>query len=173
MLRTITCRVIASLVAFLCGCGVSAIIKPVEKLPAPAPRAVTISAITLKHQGCTDGELKCAVYDVTFRSDGTATYTGYANDDFMGTYTATFPREDFANIAKYVEREDFFAMPSAFQTGAVDETIVFQVDTSEGSRMVTTYNWPSTPAGLRTLQALAYHFIYQVEWEEVEHQGAP
>jgi Domain of unknown function (DUF6438) len=168
MLRTITCRVIASIAAFLCGCGVSLITRPVQTLPPPASHTLEISAITLKHQGCTDAELKCPVYDVTFRSDGTATYVGYANDDFIGTHTATYPKEDFANIARYVEQEHFFAMPSAFQTGPVEETIVFQVDTSEGSRAVTTYNWPSTPAGLRTLHALVYHLVYQVEWDEVE-----
>lgn len=169
MLRTISCRVIASLVAFLCGCGVSSITRPAETLPPPpASRTAEISAITLKHQGCADAELKCAVYDVTFRSDGTATYTAYANDDFIGAHTATYPKQDFANIARYVEQEHFFAMPSAIRIGPVDETIVFQVDTSEGSRTVTTYNWPSTPPGLRTLHALAYHFVYQLKWEEVE-----
>lgn len=169
MLRKITCRVIAWLLAFLCGCGVSMITRPTEDLPAARPHFVEISAITLKKQGCTDAELKCAVFDVTFRNDGTATYIGYANDEFIGTYTASYSRQDFAYLADQVRREKFFESPWMIPASQVEERIVLQIVTNEGSPIVSAYSWASTPPPLRTLVALVDYQIYQVEWEKVEH----
>lgn len=169
MLRTMACRVIASLVAFLCGCGVSMIRRPTESLTAPGAHFIEISAITLKKQGCTDPELKCAVFDVTFRSDGTATFIGYANDEYIGKYTASYSRRDFAYLADQVRREQFFELPWMIPANQVEETIVLQIVTNEGSPMVSAYSWASTPPPLRTLVAVVDYQIYQVEWEKVEH----
>src|SRR5689334_14306235 len=112
MFRTIACRAMVSLVAFSIGCAAFVLMRPTpaQNAIAPALKPLAhsqVTAITFRRQGCTDVERKCPVYDVTFRNDGTATYIGYANDDFIGTFTAEYPQRNFAFLVEQLEREDF------------------------------------------------------------------
>ena len=38
---------------------------------------------------------------------------------------------------------------------------------------MTTYNWASTPAGLRALQGLIEQQTYEADWEKVEEGAEP
>ena len=168
MFWTMSCRVLVSIVAFFVGWAAFVIVRPGEDLRALKPGASQISAITFKRQGCSDAELRCPVYDVTFRNDGTATYIGYANDDFIGTFTADYPQRNFAFLVEEVQREKFFDLPQVYPVGPVEETMVLEVSTNEGTRVMTTHNWNSTPAELRTLHALVDYQTFVVEWDEVK-----
>ncbi len=168
MFWTMTCRVIVSFVAFFVGWAAFVIVRPVQVLRAPKPVASQISAITFKRQGCSNAELECPVYDVTFRSDGTATYFGYANDEFIGTFTAKYPQRNFAFLVEQLQRERFFDLPKFYPAGPVEETMVLEVSTNEGSRVLTTNNWDSTPSELRALHALVDYQTYVVEWDEAK-----
>lgn len=166
---SITCRVLVSVVAFLIGWAAFVIVKPTEELRAVNnPGASQILAITLKRQGCVDAELECAVYDATFRSDGTATFIGYANDEFIGTYTSQYSPRDFEYLVEQFQRERFFDLPRVYPAAPVEETQVLEVLTTDGGRVLTTSNWDSTPAELRALQALVHRQTFEVEWEKVE-----
>ena len=167
MLKKIACRAIASVVAFLCGCGASEVARPgVENVPPTECCAREISAITYRSHGCADLELKCSRFDVTFRNDGTATYNGYENADLIGEYAAFSPAVDFVLIASEVKEQDFFAMPRTISATGV-ETVSLEVVTTEGKHTVMTHSWPSTPLSLRKLHALVNHQIHQVRWEKV------
>jgi hypothetical protein len=54
MLRKLTGRAMVSIVAFLVGCAVSMIAKPVAELRASKSPAREVSAIRLKRWGCAD-----------------------------------------------------------------------------------------------------------------------
>ena len=170
MFWTITCRVMISIVAFLIGWAAFVIVSPAPQVSAPAlqPVARQVTAITLKRKGCADAELECPVYDVTFRNDGTATFVGHVNDEFHGTYTAEYPKQDFAYLVQQLERERFFELPREYPANPVEDTWVLDVSTSDGSRVLTTNNWDSTPAELRALQALLDRQTYNVEWEKAD-----
>jgi hypothetical protein len=158
----ISCRIFIGWVAFV-------IVRPTQELRAVVkPGPSQILAITLKRQGCPDAELECPVYDVTFHSDGTATYIGYANDEFIGTYTSQYSQQDFAYLVEQLQRERLFDLPHVYPAAPVEETQVLEVLTSDGSRVLTTSNWESTPAELRALQALVDRQTFEVEWEKVE-----
>ncbi|HET9713590.1 MAG TPA: DUF6438 domain-containing protein [Pyrinomonadaceae bacterium] len=165
MLCTITCRVIASILAFLVGCAAFEIARPTEELRLPEPKSQIVS-ISLQRRGCSDAERKCPVFDATFRSDGTCTFVGYANDEFLGKYEAEYGLEDFAYLVEQVERQGFFELPLVMSTGPAEETVAVEVVTSEGAKRVTTQNWASTPSGLRALQAVIEQETYEVDWEE-------
>ena len=168
MLRTMSRRVIASLVGFFVGFVVFQIVRPVADLP-PAKSQLQITSITLKRQGCSDAELECPVYDLTLRSDGTGTFVGYKNnEEYDGKFDTVFDPQDFAYIAEQIERQRFFELPQQYATSPEQETVVLEVETSEGLRVVTTHNWSSTPNAIRTLQALVDHESYQVVWTEAE-----
>jgi Domain of unknown function (DUF6438) len=163
MLCTITCRVMASILAFLVGCAVFEIAGPTERLPEPKSEIVSIS---LQRQGCSDAERKCPVFEATFRSDGTCTFIGYANDTFIGKYEAQYSLEDFAYLAEQVEKQGFFELPLAPARSPVEETVAVEVVTSDGVKRQTTQNWASTPSGLRALQAVIEQETYEVDWED-------
>jgi hypothetical protein len=50
----------------------------------------------------------------------------------------------------------------------VDETIVLEVVSSEGTHTVTTYNWAQTPVELRKLLAVVHYQILEVPFELVK-----
>ena len=163
---TMTCRVIASLVTFLVGWAVFAIFEPAEeirRLPEPTRH---ISAITLKRLGCADAERECPVYDATYRSDGTCTYVGYANDEFIGKYEGEYNVQDFTDLVEQIDKQGFFHLPLVFPSSPATETTSVEVVASDGTRVVTTYNWASTPSGLRSLQALIEEQAYAADWEK-------
>ena len=164
---TITSRVIASVVTFLIGWTVFAIASPPEELRLPEPTRQILS-ITLRRQGCSDAERRCPVYDATFRSDGTCSYMGYANDDYIGEYKGEYDPQDFTYIVEQINKQGFFELPVAFQASSATETTSVEIVTNEGTRVVTTYNWASAPAGLRALQALIEQQTYEADWEKVE-----
>jgi hypothetical protein len=164
---TMTCRVLASVVTFLIGWAVFAIASPSEEIRLPERAAPQILSITLRRQGCSDAERTCPVYDATYRSDGTCTYVGYANDDFIGKYEGEYNPQDFTDLVEQINKQGFFELPLVFPTSPVTETTSVEVVTSEGTRLVTTYNWASTPSGLRSLQALIEEQAYAADyWEK-------
>ena len=167
MLWTITCRFIVSVVTFLIGFTVFQIARPSEEIRLPEPK-VQISEITLRRQGCTKAERECPVYDATFRSDGTCTYIGYANDEFIGKYEGTYDVQDFDSFVEQIEKQGFLELPVGFAANSVEETIGVEVVTSNGTKLVTTHTWSSTPSGLRALQAMIEQETFEAMWEKVE-----
>lgn len=165
---TIACRVIASIVTFLIGWTVFAIASPTpEELQLPELTR-RVLAITLKRQGCSDAERECPVYDATYRSDGTCTYVGYANDEFIGKYEGDYNPQDFTDLVEQINKQGFFDLPLVFPTSPATETTTIEVVTDDGTRIVTTYNWASTPSGLRSLQALIEEQAYAADWEKAD-----
>jgi hypothetical protein len=166
MFWTTTCRVLATLVTFSIGCAVFEIAKPTEELWIPDP-IQQILEITLKRHGCSDAGRKCPVYEATFRSDGTCTYIGYANDEFIGKYEGRYDVNDFTPLAQLVEKHGLFESPHVvFTRGAIEETTSIEIVTSEGTKLVTTHNWANTPISLRALQAVLEQQTFEAEWEE-------
>jgi hypothetical protein len=177
MLWTINRRIIASLVGFFVGCGAFQLARPaVVRVSTPGadssstkPPRREILAITLKRLGCSDAELKCPVYDLTFRNDGTATFVGYKNnDEYDGKSTANFDVLDFALLADQFAAQRFFDLPLPDASAPDDEKVVLEVTTNEGVRTVTTNNWASTPSQLRVLQALVDKQSCQVSWYDAQ-----
>jgi uncharacterized protein DUF6438 len=166
---TMTCRVIASVVTFLIGWTVFAIASPAEQIQQlPERAAPQIFSITLRRQGCSDAERECPVYDATYRSDGTCTYVGYANDEFIGKYEGDYNPQDYTDLVEQINKQGFFELPLVFGTSPATETTSIEIVTSDGTRLVTTYNWASTPSGLRSLQALIEEQAYEANWEKAE-----
>ena len=168
MFSTIGRRAIASTVGFFLGWIVFLIVTPVATVPdfeAPPERVLSI---TLKHHGCTDSELKCPVYDLTFYNDGTAIYIGYANDDFIGTHTAQIDPADFGYLTNQIYNQGFFELAEHYPTEPTQEIVILEVLTTERLRQITTRNWFSTPFQLRALHATIAEQVYHMEWEEAE-----
>ena len=165
MLCTITCRAIASILAFLVGCAVFEMARPTDELRLPEPKSQILS-ISMQRRGCSDAEQKCPVFDVTFRSDGTCEFIGYANDEFIGRYEGEYNLEDFAYLADQVNKQGFFELPLEMPEGPVEETVAVEVITTNSAKRLSTQNWASTPSGLRALQAVIEQQTYEVEWEE-------
>lgn len=161
-------RAIASIVGFFLGCTFFLIVRPLEEVARPETPAQQVLSITLKRQGCTDSELKCPVYDVTFHSDGTAAFTGYANDEFIGKHKGNLGQDDFAYLVEQIRRQQFFELPLNAADAPEEERVSLEVVTSDSRRQITSYNWSSTPVELRALQALVEEQVYHVYWEEEE-----
>lgn len=169
MLWTISCRVMATILGFVLGWTVFQVARPVATLPGIYQPAPEIRSITLRRQGCSDPGLECSVYDVTFRSDGTGTFIGYKNnDDCDGKFNAIFDRRDFNLLVHEFEQQHFFDLPQHYPTTPDEETVVLEVVTSDGVRVVTTHSWAYTPSQLRVLQSLVDYQSYQTNWVDAE-----
>lgn len=167
MFWPMTRRAIAATVAFLIGWTVFQIVTPLQEVAIPDMPDFQVRSITLRHLGCTDAELKCPVFEVTFRSDGTATYIGYANnEDFIGKFTATIEEVDFDHLVAQIEKQQFFEFPSDYNMDEAEEERKLEVVTNEGLRTVKFNNWSSTPIELRMLDALIEEQSYHVYWDE-------
>jgi hypothetical protein len=127
-----------------------------------------VQAIKMESFGCTDAELECPVFEVTLRSDGTASYVGYANDSFIGKFQGQISRADFECLVEEIENHEFFDMPEHFERDPVLETITLEVVTNEGSHRVTSYSWDSMPSELRALHALLQYQPYYINWDKVK-----
>jgi hypothetical protein len=171
MFRTISRRVIASLVGFFLGWTVFQVARPAPaaEVPVIERAAVQISSITLKRQGCTDAELECPVYDVTYRSDGSGTFIGYKNNEsYDGKFNTVFDPRDFAFLVEQFEKHRFLDIPQHYATSPDEETVVLEVMTNEGPRVFTTHNWSSIPSELRVLEAVVDNLSYQVIWADAD-----
>ncbi|HEU4768002.1 MAG TPA: DUF6438 domain-containing protein [Pyrinomonadaceae bacterium] len=161
-----TRRAIAATVAFLIGWSIFHVVTPVQEVAIPEMPDLEVRSITLKHYGCTDAELKCSVFDVTFRSDGTATYIGYSNDDFIGKHKSLIGEHDFDTLVEQIQKQGFFELPPDYNTEIEEEQIKIEVVTNEGLRVVRFNNWSDTPVELRILDALIEEQIYHMYWDE-------
>jgi hypothetical protein len=170
MFWTISRRIVASLLGFLLGWTVFQIAKPATaEVPAIPRPAAEISSITLKRQGCSDAELECPVYEVTFYKGGTGRFIGYKNnDDYDGRFNTVFDPLDFAFLADQFEKQHFMELPQHYATAPDEETVVLEVMTNEGLRVFTTHNWSSMPTELRVLEALVDNQSYEVSWTDAE-----
>jgi hypothetical protein len=110
--------------------------------------------------------LRRRVYVVTFRKDATARFVGYANDEFIGNFEATYPHSDFDGLVAQLEKQKLFELPADFPKNPNEETIQIEVVTTEGSRFVTTHNLASTPTELRAIHALLDYESLMLEWEK-------
>lgn len=167
MFWTMTCRVIASVVTFFVGVSVFQVVRPTEELRLPEP-ASQISTITMKRYGCLDAERKCPVYEATFRSDGTCTYIGYANDEFIGRYEGTYELKDFTYLVEQIEQQRFWDLSVTSPASPVEESTSVEVIATNGVKRITTQSWAGTPSGLRALQAMIEQQTYEAEWEQVK-----
>ena len=169
MFWTMSGRVFAAIVAFFLGWTVFQIARPIAELPTIEGPARQISSITLKRQGCSDPELQCSVYDVTFRSDGSGSFIGYKNnDEYDGKFNTIFDWQDFTMLVEEFEKQHFFDLPEHYATLPDEETVVLEVVTNDGVRVVTTHNWAETPSELRVLQSLVDYQCYQTNWADAE-----
>jgi hypothetical protein len=169
MFATISGRVFASIVAFFLGWTVFQIARPVAEVPAVERAPAQVLSITLKRQGCFDRRYECSVYDVTFRSDGSGTFIGYKNnDDYDGKFNTVFDPQDFTLLVQEFEKQHFFDLPQHYSAVPDEETVVLEVVTSDGVRVVTTHNWTTTPSELRVLQSLVDYQSYQMDWADAE-----
>lgn len=169
MLWTISSRVIATVLGLVLGWTVFQIARPLTELPTIERPARQISCITLRRQGCSDPALECSVYDVTFRSDGSGTFIGYKNNgDYDGKFNTIFDRRDFTMLVQEFEKQHFFDLPQHYATEPDEETVVLEVVTSDGVRVMTTHNWADTPNELRVLQSLVDYQSYQMNWADAE-----
>ena len=167
MLKKVFCRATASLVAFLVGWTIFAVTpRAAVDLPALNPAVRTISEIKIKHLGCSNPDLKCSESEADFRRTGKAAFIGYANDEFIGRFEADYSAEDFARLAEEIEQQGFFEMPAEFRSGAAEEKVVIEVITNEGPRLVTSYNWSTSPVQLRAIQAIVDYETYRLTWDE-------
>src|SRR5689334_385735 len=170
MFWTISGRVFVSIVTFFLGWAVFQIARPplVELATIERP-ARQISSITLKRKGCSDPALECSVYDVTFRSDGSGSFIGYKNNnEYDGKFNTIFDPRDFTMLVQEFEKQHFFDLPQYYATVPDEETVVLEVMTNEGVRVVTTRNWAHTPSELRVLQSLVDYQSYQMNWADAQ-----
>ena len=169
MLWTISSRVIAAVLGFVLGCTVFQVARPLTELPAIEQPARQISSITLRRQGCSDPAMECSVYDVTFRGDGSGTFIGYKNNgDYDGKFNPIFDPRDFTMLVQEFEKQHFFDLPLHYAAVPDEETVVLEVVTSDGVRVMTTHNWAGTPSELRVLQSLVDYQSYQMNWADAE-----
>jgi hypothetical protein len=169
MFWTMSGRIFAAIVAFFLGWTVFHIGRPLAELPAVERPAREISSITLKRQGCSDPELECSVYDVTFRSDGSGSFNGYKNNnEYDGAFHTVFDQHDFTMLVQQFEKQHFFDLPQHYASVPDEETVVLEVVTNDGVRVVTTHNWADTPSELRVLQSLVDYQSYQMTWTDAE-----
>ena len=161
-------RLIASLVGFFVGWTVFQIVRPVENLPEVELPEIQILAIKLESLGCTDSELECPVFEMTLRSDGTGSYVGHANSYFTGQVDGSVSHEDFEHLVDELYKQEFLRLPEHFSREPLEETIVVEVLTNQGSHRVTSYSWQNTPGELRTLHALIQYQFNYVDWQEVK-----
>ena len=169
MLSTISYRLIATILGFFLGWTVFHVARPVATLPGVERPTPQILSITLRRQGCSDPALECSVYDVTFRSDGRGTFIGYKNnDDYDGKFNTIVDKRDFNLLVHEFEKQHFFDLPQQYATTPDEETVVLEVVTNEGLRVVTTHNWAYTPSELRVLQSLVDYQSYQSNWANAE-----
>lgn len=168
MFWPMTRRAIASIVGFFLGWTIFQIVKPVENLPVVETLTAQVLEIKLVSKGCTDAALECPVFDMTLRNNGTGSFVGHANHWLKGKFEGTFPEQDFNYLVDEVYKQEFFDSPDEVVADSVDETIVVEVVTNEGTHRVTSYSWDSMDGALRAIHARLWYEQYYVDWEEVK-----
>ena len=71
-------------------------------------------------------------------------------------------------LVQEVEKQQFFDLPLHYAAVPDEETVVLEVVTSDGVRVMTTHNWAGTPSELRVLQSLVDYQSYQMNWADAE-----
>jgi hypothetical protein len=163
-----TRRATASIVGFFLGWTIFQVVRPVEKMAAVEVPPAQILEIKLLSQGCADAELECPVFEMTLRSNGTGSFDGHANHWLKGKHEGTFSARDFAYLADELYKQEFFQLPEHYSADSVDETIVVEVVTNEGTHRVTSDSWDSMDGALRSIHARLWYEHYYVNWEEVK-----
>ena len=137
---------------------------PVLRIPPVLTPSAGISEITLKRHGCYGG---CPVYEVTLRSDGTASYTGHRFVDRIGTYRAKYQFQfNFDQIASWMERKGFFELADEYEIGLVDAEVVTTSAVRDSIRKsVTTYN-SLEPAKLWEINTVIDGVASRIQWEQ-------
>ena len=141
----ITYRVIASVVTFLIGCAVFAIATPTERLPEDTHQ---IRSITLSRLRCPVAGPDCKALIATFRSDGTCNYVTYAHGHHESTFTGDFNPQSFTPIIEQINRQGFFELPLVSPASPGTETTTIEVVTSNGTRLIASYDWATRPLDL-------------------------
>ena len=165
-MKRVLCRVTLSFVTFLVGLSTTWLFAVHDKIPPVTMQSRRITEITFKHQNCVQASPSCAVYEVTFRSDGTAQYRGNEMDDMPGNHRADIGALRFETLARQVERQDFFALRPEYLSPLGGEQIVTTVVTDQGAKSVTVYSAEKAPEGLWIVNSLLYAEIFAVEWDD-------
>src|SRR5262249_42864535 len=85
-------------------------------LPSPPPGQPArggLSAIRLRREECFGGG--CPVYEVTFRSDGTATYVGKANVRRFGEFDGKVSPETFRSLEQLLVAQGFLTLKPRYR----------------------------------------------------------
>lgn len=126
-------------------------------------RSHHISEITLSHKGCYG---PCPVYDVTLRSDGTATFLGHRNVDRLGSYHARDHQFDFDRLVEWLESQEFFDLDERYADTKMDAEVVTTTAVRDSKRkVVTTWNSSEPPTKLWAINAVLGDVISNIEWE--------
>jgi hypothetical protein len=144
---TITYRVIASVVTFLVGWAVFAIMSPAkESRLSPSTRQV--ESITLRRLRCPVAVTECQALIATFRSDGTCNFVTYDHGHHESTFTGDFNPQSFTPIIEHINRQGPFELPLVSPASPGTETTTIEVVTSNGTRLVASYDWATRPLDL-------------------------
>ncbi|MGE0883129.1 MAG: DUF6438 domain-containing protein [Blastocatellales bacterium] len=95
---------------------------PNQQQSPPPAKIGEITEITLERSIC-HGE--CPAYKVTFRSNGSATYTGGAYSQFIGVYEAdseSCPECHFGQLREWLKIQKFFDLQDAYHENLIDDS---------------------------------------------------
>lgn len=161
-MKSITTRTGVLLATFFAGLLLTSS-EPSSSIPPISSHSNHISEITLSHRGCYG---PCPIYDVTLRSNGTATLMGHRYVERLGSYHAKPYQFDFDRLAYLIQAQGFFEFEDKYAQGWVDAEVVTTIAVRDGKRKtVTTYNSGEPPEALWAIDAVIRDVVSKIEWE--------
>lgn len=135
----------------------------------PPAATAEIAEISVEHTACPG---PCAVYKVTIKSDGTATFVGTANVDRLGTYTARI--YEFPLLAEAVQSRNFPRLQDKYTSLRSDggHIITTAIYVSGQRKVIDNYAYAG-PQVLWEMQTLIDGAAAEARWQKASSPPAP
>lgn len=124
-----------------------------------------VTQIKLQHTWCFG---TCPIDELTLNSDGSAEFAGHKNPARQGLYRGHIAPDKFAELAKFLENENFFELRAEIGVGDIDDSDTIVSATRGRLPHSVAFRW-GTRAELETQFNAAFaRAIEQIEWEKDE-----
>jgi hypothetical protein len=127
-----------------------------------------LTSITFRRGACFGA---CPIYEVTLRSDGTATWDGERFVDRLGHYEGQVDLNDYGRLAGFIQRAGFFGWEPEYLANVTDLPDYVLTVVAGGKTKTVRQNGVDEPPDFWVIAALVDHLAEAVEWTVDQAEG--
>jgi len=140
------------------GCKSSKNMSTVEAQSGDGPNLV----ISMKKTSCYG---RCPVYEISIFSDHRVVLKGEKYLDYVGTFTATIPAEEYQQLYDLFAKSSFFDFEDEYMTAVSDlPTTYLYFSTQRRSKKIRDYY--GSPQELKDLETMVAKLLDELQWKE-------